>query len=64
MSTELHDENIACSDCKRSFTWTVRDQYIFKTRGTLRPEHCSTCTQARKSVRIAEGKGFKFNSRH
>ena len=48
----FQDKTLTCSDCAKSFTFSVAEQEQFQTRGyTNEPKRCPECRQARKSER-------------
>jgi CxxC-x17-CxxC domain-containing protein len=48
----FQDKTLTCSDCTKSFTFSVAEQEQFQTRGyTNQPKRCPECRQARKTER-------------
>lgn len=42
------DQQLTCSDCGQSFTFTADDQEFFRERGFSTPKRCKACRQAKK----------------
>jgi CxxC-x17-CxxC domain-containing protein len=52
----FEDKTLTCSDCDKSFTFTVAEQEQFQERGyTNEPKRCPDCRQARKADRNNSG---------
>jgi len=52
----FEDKTLTCSDCDKSFTFTVAEQEQFAQRGyTNEPKRCPECREARKADRFAKG---------
>ena len=46
----FEDKSIQCSDCGATFTFSIKDQEFFQTKGfTNDPKRCPPCRQTRKS---------------
>jgi CxxC-x17-CxxC domain-containing protein len=46
----FQDKSLLCADCGETFTFSVKDQEFFQTKGfTNDPRRCSPCRQTRKS---------------
>ena len=46
----FEDKTLTCSDCDKSFTFSVDEQEQFQSRGyTNEPKRCPECRQARKA---------------
>lgn len=45
------DENLTCSDCRRSFAFSAKDQQLSGELGYDRPERCRSCWRAREDRR-------------
>ena len=59
----FQDKTLTCSDCDKSFTFSVEEQEQFQSRGyTNEPKRCPECRQARKTERSANGGGNYGNS--
>lgn len=43
------DQQLQCSDCGQSFTFTSEDQEFFRDRGYSAPKRCKPCRQAKKN---------------
>ncbi len=52
LNVERRDEQIVCTDCGRSFLWTVAGQLFFEGKGFARPKRCRTCRDAHRLVRL------------
>ncbi len=51
----FEDKAIDCSDCGKTFTFSVEDQEFFQSKGyTNEPKRCPDCRQARKSERFGD----------
>ncbi len=49
----FEDKSIQCSDCGREFTFSVKDQEFFQSKGfTNEPKRCPECRQVRKTKEI------------
>ena len=58
----FQDKTLTCSDCDKSFTFTVAEQEQFAQRGyTNEPKRCPECREARKADRFSNG-GNRSNS--
>jgi CxxC-x17-CxxC domain-containing protein len=58
----FEDKSILCSDCGATFTFSVKDQEFFQTKGfTNDPKRCSPCRQTRKS-QVGNTGGYSNNS--
>ena len=54
----FQDKTLTCSDCNKSFTFSVEEQEQFQSRGyTNEPKRCPECRQARKTERFGSGNG-------
>jgi CxxC-x17-CxxC domain-containing protein len=51
------DQELICSDCGQSFTFTAEDQSFFRERGYSAPKRCKTCRQAKKNEQQGGGGG-------
>jgi CxxC-x17-CxxC domain-containing protein len=52
----FQDKALTCSDCGKTFTFSVEEQEQFQTRGyTNEPKRCPECRQARKAERPGNG---------
>jgi len=60
----FQDKTLTCSDCGKSFTFSVEEQEQFQSRGyTNEPKRCPECRQARKSERFGNsGNSYGNNS--
>ncbi len=59
----FQDKTLTCSDCSKSFTFTVEEQEQFQQKGyTNEPKRCPECRQARKADR-GESPASIYNSR-
>jgi len=48
----FQDKSIQCSDCGATFTFSVKDQEFYQSKGfTNEPKRCLECCQARKPER-------------
>jgi len=46
----FEDKSIQCSDCGITFTFSIREQEFFQTKGfTNEPRRCSPCRQIKKA---------------
>jgi CxxC-x17-CxxC domain-containing protein len=56
----FQDKSIVCADCGTAFTFSVKDQEFFQTKGfTNEPKRCPECRQSKK----AERNGGSFGNR-
>ena len=51
------DQQLLCSDCGQSFTFTSEDQDFFRDRGYSAPKRCKACRQAKKNEQTGGGGG-------
>lgn len=51
----LEDQVLTCSDCGREFTFTVQEQQYFSEQAFDSPTRCTSCQQAKRDQRKAEG---------
>jgi len=52
----FQDKTLTCSDCGTAFTFSVKDQEFFQTKGyTNEPKRCPDCRQTRKVERNGSG---------
>ncbi len=52
----FQDKSIQCADCGTTFTFSVKDQEFFQSKGfTTEPKRCPECRRARKSERNGSG---------
>jgi len=59
----FQDKTLTCSDCGKSFTFSVEEQEQFQSRGyTNEPKRCPECRQARKSERFGNSGNSYGNS--
>lgn len=49
------DQQIICSDCGQSFTFSPEDQEFFRERGYSAPKRCKSCRQAKKNEQAGGG---------
>jgi len=49
------DRTMTCRDCGQEFTFTAGEQAFYQERGFSEPQRCSSCRQARKAQRTADG---------
>ncbi len=42
------DQQLTCSDCGQTFTFSSEDQEFFRERGYSTPKRCKACRQAKK----------------
>jgi CxxC-x17-CxxC domain-containing protein len=49
------DQQLICSDCGQSFTFSVDDQAFFHERGYSAPKRCKLCRQAKKQEQSSGG---------
>lgn len=45
----MEDKIIVCCDCGEEFTFTVRDQEFFNSKGFTEPKRCKKCRIAKKN---------------
>jgi CxxC-x17-CxxC domain-containing protein len=58
------EKSIQCSDCGKSFPFTIEEQEFFATKGfTNEPKRCPSCRSTRRSERFGNGGGDSFNNR-
>lgn len=48
---EYEDKTINCPDCKKDFTFTVRDQEFYAEKDFTPPKRCKPCRDERKKQR-------------
>jgi len=54
------EKTLQCSDCGKSFPFTVEEQEFFANKGfTNEPKRCPTCRSNRKSERNGDGYGTR-----
>ena len=59
----FQDKTLTCSDCAKSFTFSVEEQEQFQSRGyTNEPKRCPECRQARKAERYGNSGNSYGNS--
>ena len=63
----FQEKTITCSDCGKSFAFTVEEQEQFQSRGyTNEPKRCPECRQARKAQQGSSNsygnRGNSYNS--
>ena len=52
----FEEKTLVCSDCGKSFAFTVEEQEFFASRGyTNEPKRCQPCRQNRRSERSGGG---------
>ena len=52
----LEDKTLTCSDCNKSFTFTVGEQEFYKTKGLQHdPARCPDCRASRRKGRSGAG---------
>jgi CxxC-x17-CxxC domain-containing protein len=52
------EKSLQCSDCGKSFPFTVEEQEFFATKGfTNEPKRCPSCRSTRRSERFGNGGG-------
>jgi CxxC-x17-CxxC domain-containing protein len=57
------EKTLTCSDCGKSFPFTVEEQTFFASKGfTNEPKRCSACRSIRKSEKMG-GDGGSYSSR-
>lgn len=49
------DQQLTCSDCGQTFTFSAEDQEFFRDRGYSAPKRCKECRQAKKQERTGGG---------
>jgi len=49
------DQELMCSDCGQSFTFSAEDQAFFNERGYSTPKRCKQCRQAKKQEQSGGG---------
>ncbi len=49
------DQQLICSDCGQSFTFSAEDQEFFRERGYSAPKRCKSCRQAKKNEQAGGG---------
>jgi len=49
------DQELMCSDCGQSFTFSAEDQAFFNERGYSTPKRCKQCRQAKKQEQPGGG---------
>jgi len=49
------DQELLCSDCGQSFSFTTEDQAFFTERGYSAPKRCKQCRQAKKQEQSGGG---------
>jgi len=54
----FQEKQLQCSDCGKTFPFTVEEQEFFASKGyTNEPKRCPTCRQNRRSERYGNGGG-------
>ncbi len=54
----FEEKTLQCSDCGKSFPFTVEEQEFFASRGyTNEPKRCLVCRQSRRSERFGNSGG-------
>jgi len=53
METGVKDKILTCKDCKRKFTFTVREQMFFGQKGYRDPVRCRVCRRMKKILSLA-----------
>lgn len=54
----FQEKSLVCSDCGKTFAFTVEEQEFFASKGyTNEPKRCPACRQNRRSERFAGGGG-------
>lgn len=46
---EFSDQEIACQDCGRLFTYTAGEQSFFEDKGFTPPKRCKPCREVNKA---------------
>ncbi len=55
----FQDKSLQCSDCGATFTFTVREQELFASKGyTNEPKRCPSCREARRAEKGVSSGGF------
>ncbi len=49
------DRSLTCRDCGQEFVFTAGEQAFYQERGFSEPQRCTSCRQARKAQRGADG---------
>jgi CxxC-x17-CxxC domain-containing protein len=53
------EKSLTCSDCGKTFPFTVEEQEFFATKGfTNEPRRCPVCRSARRSERNGNSGGY------
>lgn len=55
------DQELICSDCGQSFTFSAEDQAYFNERGYSAPKRCKPCRQIKKNEESGGG-GYHRNA--
>jgi CxxC-x17-CxxC domain-containing protein len=55
----VEGQQLMCSDCGQSFTFSADDQAFFRERGYSTPKRCKLCRQAKKNEQ--SGSGYQRN---
>jgi hypothetical protein len=58
----MNDLDITCSDCNKSFVFTVKQQAFHNQKGFEKPKRCASCKANKKSYHESIKEGFKNNS--
>ncbi len=60
----IQEKTITCSDCAKTFVFSVEEQEQFKSRGyTNEPKRCPECREARKAQQFANnGNNYRSNN--
>ena len=45
----MEDKKIICKDCNKEFTFTVREQEFYQSKGFTEPQRCKECREIRKN---------------
>lgn len=58
MNKIFQDKELQCIECRKPFTWTVRDQIFFEDRGLQHePKRCRPCRETRRGGRHGQREG-------
>jgi thymidine kinase len=62
MADDLQDKQLICKDCKRKFTFTVKEQKDFGQKGWPDPVRCRYCRRQKK-ILVALNDGVNIADR-
>jgi hypothetical protein len=61
MEENLKDKILVCKDCKRKFTFTIKEQMDYGQRGWADPVRCRYCRRQKKILNLALKDGVNMS---